>query len=134
MPNPVIHFEVVTKNPKAAIEFFNAAFDWNIDTQHPGSGSNGVPVYFYVAPNGDMPPSEGINGGVGGTPDGYGGHVTFYVSVDDVGAALDKIESLGGTRMIGPDRVPDGPTIGLFKDPQGNTIGLVDVAPAEQGT
>ncbi len=28
--------------------------------------------------------------------------------------------------MMGPDKVPNGPVIGLFRDPEGHTIGLVD--------
>jgi predicted enzyme related to lactoylglutathione lyase len=67
----------------------------------------------------------GIAGGIGGVPEGYDGHVTFYVEVDDVGQALDKAEELGGQKMMGPDQVPEGPVIGLFVDPQGHTIGLV---------
>jgi hypothetical protein len=58
-------------------------------------------------------------------PEGYDGHVTFYVEVDDVGQALGKVEELGGKKMMGPDQVPEGPVIGLFVDPQGHTIGLV---------
>jgi predicted enzyme related to lactoylglutathione lyase len=27
--------------------------------------------------------------------------------------------------MMGPDQVPNGPVIGLFTDPQGHVIGLV---------
>ena len=56
---------------------------------------------------------------------GYPGHVTFYVEVPDVEAALAKAESLGGTRTMGPDQVPDGPVIGLFQDPDGNSVGVV---------
>jgi uncharacterized protein len=52
--------------------------------------------------------------------------VTFYVEVPDVGAALEKAESLGGTRMMGPDNMPEaGIQIGLFTDPEGHMIGLV---------
>ena len=41
-------------------------------------------------------------------------------------AALQKAESLGGTRMMGPDEVPGvGITIALFTDPEGHVIGLV---------
>ena len=43
-----------------------------------------------------------IGGGVGTGPDGYEGHVTFYIAVPDVEAALAKAESLGGTRVMGP--------------------------------
>ena len=126
MPNPVVHFEIVTSDPDAQIDFFRLAFDWKIDPQVAGTGVN-IPKYFPVMPNGDMPPSKGINGGIGGNPEGYPGHVTFYVGVQDVGASLEKIESLGGTRMMGPEQVPNGPIIGLFKDPQGHAIGLVQI-------
>jgi len=45
--------------------------------------------------------------------------------VPDVEAALAKAESLGGTRMMGPDKVMDTIEIGLFNDPEGHTIGVV---------
>ena len=66
----------------------------------------------------------GIGGGVGNAPEGYDGHVTFYIEVPDVEAALAKAESLGGTRMMGPDKVMEGVEIGLFLDPEGHTIGV----------
>jgi predicted enzyme related to lactoylglutathione lyase len=53
------------------------------------------------------------------------GHVTFYVEVPDVEAALAKAESLGGSRMMGPERVMDQIEIGLFNDPEGHLIGVV---------
>jgi predicted enzyme related to lactoylglutathione lyase len=62
---------------------------------------------------------------VGEAP-GYDGHVTFYVEVPDAEAALAKAESLGGKRMMGPDQVPGGPRIGLFEDPDGNTVGVIE--------
>jgi predicted enzyme related to lactoylglutathione lyase len=124
MPNPVVHFEIMSKDPAALNAFYRNAFDWNIDAQ-PVSGGSGVAEYFMVRPDGSPEPKVGINGGFGGTPEGYDGHVTFYVAVDNVGEALDKIEKLGGTRMIGPDQVPNGPVIGIFTDPQGHAIGLV---------
>jgi predicted enzyme related to lactoylglutathione lyase len=65
-------------------------------------------------------------GGVGTAPEGYDGHVTFYVAVDDVEAALAKAESLGGSRMMGPDVIPEvNIEIGLFTDPEGHVIGVV---------
>ncbi len=60
----------------------------------------------------------GIGGGIGPGPDGYAGHVTFYVEVPDVEAALVKAESLGGSRMFGPDVVTEGVEIGQFSDPR----------------
>jgi predicted enzyme related to lactoylglutathione lyase len=55
----------------------------------------------------------------------YPGHVTIYVQVPDVEEALVKAEELGGTRMMGPDQPPGGPTIGLFTDPEGHVIGVL---------
>jgi hypothetical protein len=45
----------------------------------------------------------GIPDGVGGGT-GYDGYAVFYVGVPDVEAALQKAESLGGTRRIGLKR------------------------------
>jgi predicted enzyme related to lactoylglutathione lyase len=67
----------------------------------------------------------GIGGGIGTAPEGYPGHVTFYVEVPDVEAALRQAESLGGKRITGPDQVPDGPVIGQFADPEGHVVGVV---------
>jgi uncharacterized protein len=124
MPHPVVHFEIISKDPVTLNAFYREAFDWNIPAE-PVAGGTGVPDYYMVLPDGEQPPKAGINGGFGAAPEGYDGHVTFYIAVDDVGAALDRVERLGGTRMMGPDRVPNGPVIGLFMDPQGHTIGLV---------
>jgi predicted enzyme related to lactoylglutathione lyase len=68
----------------------------------------------------------GIGGGVGEGPEGYPGHVTFYIEVPDVGASLDQVEELGGTKMMGPDTPMEGLTIGLFSDPEGHVVGLVE--------
>jgi uncharacterized protein len=45
--------------------------------------------------------------------------------VPDVEEALQSAERLGGSRMMGPDKVMDALIIGLFKDPEGHTIGVL---------
>jgi predicted enzyme related to lactoylglutathione lyase len=67
----------------------------------------------------------GIGGGVGQGPEGYEGHVTFYVAVPDVEDALQKAESLGGTRVMGPEKIMDMVELGMFKDPEGHVVGVV---------
>ena len=52
------------------------------------------------------PSRKSVNGGIGGGKDGYSGHVTFYVEVPDLEAALSKIEGLGGGTVMPPDQVP----------------------------
>ena len=67
----------------------------------------------------------GIGGGIGTGPEGYAGHVTFYVEVPDVEASLAKAESLGGKRIMGPEQVMGQIELGLFTDPEGHVIGVV---------
>ena len=68
----------------------------------------------------------GIGGGVGQGPEGYGGHVTFYVAVPDVEEALQKAESLGGKRVMGPEDIMGMVVLGQFTDPEGNLVGVVN--------
>lgn len=116
MPNPVVHFEVLGKDAEALQSFYGQAFDWKLDPV--------MPTYAMVATGGEGT----IAGGVGATPDGSEGHVTFYVEVDDLAAALEKIEGAGGRTIQPPMDVPEGPTIALFADPEGHVIGLVKSA------
>jgi uncharacterized protein len=121
MEQPVIHFEVIGADGDKLRSYYSQLFGWEF-------GDPIGPTNYAVTPrnaneNGN---AAGIGGGVGTAPEGYGGHVTFYVQVPDVGAALDKAESLGGTRMMGPDEIPEvGITLGLFTDPEGHVIGVV---------
>ncbi len=119
MGQPVVHFEIVGKDGPALQSFYSELFGWTYDTKNPMS-------YGVVAREDNVTPDGvGIGGGVGQGPEGYPGHVTFYVEVPDVEAALAKAESLGATRMVGPDEVMEGLVIGLFTDPEGHTVGLV---------
>ena len=118
MGSPVVHFEVIGKDAAALQRFYKNAFDWEIGEPIPGS-----PVNYAIAhPNG----GGGIEGGIGGAMDGYPGHVTFYVAVNDLDTALAKIQGLGGTTTMPPEQVPGGPKIALFSDPEGHVVGLVE--------
>lgn len=117
MGNPVVYFEIMTKDASALREFYANAFGWQSRLTPGGSG-----VADYAVIHND----SGVDGGIGEVPEGYDGHVTFYVGVTSVEAALQKIEELGGTRMMS-ETIPGGPTIGLFRDPHGHTVGLVQI-------
>jgi predicted enzyme related to lactoylglutathione lyase len=119
MGQPVVHFEVVAKDAEKLKSYYSDLFGWEIDSNNPMS-------YGMVQREGNVnADGVGIGGGIGPAPEGYDGHVTFYVEVSDVEAALAKAESLGGTRMMGPAKPMDMVTIGLFSDPEGHIIGLV---------
>jgi predicted enzyme related to lactoylglutathione lyase len=116
MGQPVVHFEVIGKDGKKLQSYYAELFGWKIDVANPMN-------YGLVAAEG-----SGIPGGIGGGPEGYEGHVTFYVEVPDVEAALAKAESLGGTRIFGPDTIMEDVTLGQFSDPEGHVIGLTQAS------
>lgn len=111
MGNPVVHYEIRAKDADAARAFYAKLFGWAFP---PGA----EPGYTYV----DTGLEGGIPGGIGQAQSGTG-HVTFFVGVDDVSAALATAESLGGTIVLSATSVP-GVTFGLFADPEGHVIGV----------
>ena len=121
MGQPVVHFEILGKDGPALRSYYADLFGWKFDNSAPMD---------YGTVDGKDNGSEGnmsIGGGIGSAPEGYGGHVTFYVAVPDVEAALQKAETLGGSRMMGPETVMEGIEIGQFSDPEGHLVGVVKV-------
>jgi predicted enzyme related to lactoylglutathione lyase len=122
MGSPVVHFEVLGKDPERLMGYYAELFGWEIETQPNAPVSYGL-VQRYTDGDG-----RGIGGGIGGGPDGYDGHVTFYVGVPDVDEALANAERLGGTRLHGPDPVPGTDVVlGALADPEGHHIGVIQI-------
>ncbi len=122
MGQPVMHFEVAGQDGEKLQKYYSELFGWEIDASNPMK-------YGVVSREGNLgPEGEGIGGGISQAPEGYPGHTTFYVGVPDVEAALAKAESLGGTRVMGPETVMESIEIGLFNDPEGHLIGVVNSA------
>ena len=123
MGQPVVHFEIIGKDGERLRSYYSELFGWEIDADNPMN-------YGMIQRDGNTHADGlGIGGGIGTGPEGYDGHVTFYVEVPDVEAALAKAESLGGSRTMGPEKVTDEVEIGLFVDPEGRTVGVVKGAP-----
>jgi uncharacterized protein len=119
MGAPVVHFEIIGTDGAKLQAYYAELFGWEIDAGNPMS-------YGIVSRAGNVKADgTGIGGGVAAGPDGYGGHVTFYAEVPDVEAALAKAESLGGTRLMGPEKVMEGVELGQFADPEGHVIGVL---------
>jgi predicted enzyme related to lactoylglutathione lyase len=119
MGQPVVHFEIIGKDGDKLKSYYAELFGWEIN-------SDNEMGYGVVQRDGNTnADGAGIGGGVSVGPEGYDGHVTFYIQVPDVEAALAKAESLGGSRVMGPDKVMDALEIGLFNDPEGHLVGVV---------
>jgi predicted enzyme related to lactoylglutathione lyase len=125
--NPVVHFEIIGKNPERLRSYFGELFGWQFDTSAQVAEAVSEPTNYGFIDRATTPDGTGIPGGVGGGG-GYESHVLFYVGVPDVEAALREAERLGGKRQLGPERAPTGLVVGHFTDPEGNLIGVAGPA------
>lgn len=119
MPQPVVHFEIIGHDPAALRGYYAELFNWAFDTDSPVA-----PSVSEAGNYGFVNSTVGIPGGVGGGA-AHAPHTVFYVGVPNVEAALLKAESLGGIRVMGPERNPAGHlVVAHFTDPEGNLVGL----------
>jgi predicted enzyme related to lactoylglutathione lyase len=110
MAGPIVHLEITGQDGEKLQKFFSDLFGWQLNADNP--------MNYGMAQL-----SDEIGAGVGPAQDGTGAAL-FYIGVDSVADSLGKAESLGGKTVMGPMDVPDGPTIGIFTDPEGHVVGL----------
>lgn len=123
MGHPVVHFEVIGRDPARLRDYCGDLFGWAFDTSGPVA-----PSISEAGGYGFTQPDTGIPGGVGGGA-AQAPHVLFYVGVPDVAAALERAERLGGRRTLDPERAPGRDlVVAQFTDPEGNLIGLAGPA------
>lgn len=109
----IVHWEIQAQDPSRLHEFYGDALGWDID-------ANNDMKYGMVASGGP----SGINGGIGGSPS-PGSRVLVYAQVASIPAVLERIESLGGRTLM--PRTDIGPVVmGLYQDPEGNVMGLIE--------
>jgi uncharacterized protein len=115
MANPFVHVELSSTDPVKAKDFYGELFDWKLEDVEMGPDA----TYTMIQPG------EGTGGGmmkqmVPGAPSAW----LAYVLVDDVEAATEKAESLGGTVMKGVTEVPGMGWFSIIVDPTGAALGL----------
>jgi hypothetical protein len=127
MPQPVVHFEVIGKDPDSLRRYYGDLFGWSFDTPSPVAKEvSDADSYGFL----DLVTADdgtGIRGGIGGG-ESYDSHAVFYVGVENVDAALLRAERLGGTRVMGPAMSPNGLVVGHFRDPDGTLIGVAGIS------
>ncbi|MGW2149997.1 VOC family protein [Nonomuraea bangladeshensis] len=105
-------FDISTPDAPRARRFYQELFGWTVNAIDE--------TYALVGGDGDRPA-----GGIGQAgPDSPYTGVVVYFAVDDVEAALERAESLGGSRVMEPAPTPMG-RIAVFADLDGNRVGLV---------
>jgi uncharacterized protein len=124
MGNPVVHWELMSKDPAGIASFYEKLFDWKI--QH-------VPELNYRMV--DTGGEGGINGGIL-KPDREGpdpknpwpSNMVFYINVDDLAKFRKKVVAAGGKIHVEHQDVPGMGAFSLFTDPDGRMMGLWQAA------
>jgi predicted enzyme related to lactoylglutathione lyase len=114
MAHPVMWFEVLGRDGGRLQQFYGDLFGWTFDVIQP--------INYGVAKTGDL---RGISGGVGQTSPGTQSWVTFYTETPDVTASLERAVALGG-KVVMPRTVLPDVILGIFEDPEGHVLGLVE--------
>src|SRR5262245_39770889 len=113
MRHPVMWFEVLGKDAVKLSQFYTKLFGWAFE---------GDPASYGMITK----PDRGIPGGVGRAAiPGTREWVTFYVETPDITKSLADAERLGGKIVLARTALPDV-TLGIFEDPEGHAIGLLE--------
>jgi hypothetical protein len=113
MPNPVMHFELIAKDPATLRMFYGALFDWT-EEDYPEA------AYTILKHNS----GHGVDFAIGAEGNGLSAGPTPYVAVDDVDAYLSKAKSNGARVVQEPYDVEGMGRFAAFSDAEGNRIGL----------
>ena len=129
MGNPVMFFEIASKQGELLRDFYRDLFDWTIlpfDWSIPHFPND----IFAIDPTPPPLEDKGIKGHIYPLSDDmdFSNRVSIFIQVEDLQETLEKIESHGGKTLVPPQVLPDGlGSIAMFLDPSGNVVGLHQV-------
>ncbi len=107
MIRPIVFFDIAGDDDSALRSFYASIFGWQPDR----SGQFSIEVESPLRAAIRRDPAE----------------KRIYVGVPDVAAALADIERSGGSVDAARFEVPGVAVLGLFRDPAGNPMGLVEM-------
>ena len=111
---PVVEWQMLAKDPEAAVSFYGGLFDWTID-------SNNALGYRRVSTGG----IGGINGGIWPSPPQGHDLVQLFIGVESVHEYHKRAEQMGAKTIVPPQKLPDGDELAIMLDPSGVPFGLV---------
>ncbi len=112
MGKPVVHFEIGCRDKEASRAFYSAAFGWGTEPYGP---------FAYKFDTGSERGIQGFTTALGHEPHQY---VKIYIEVDDIGAQVSLIESLGGKVVVPEVSIPGSGSFAWCEDVEGNGFGL----------
>lgn len=107
MAFPIVFFDIAGEDVSVLQKFYAEVFDWQSDEQ----GSFSVPVAGPMNATLRQDPNE----------------KRLYIGVPDISVKLSDVSANGGTVEVERFEVPGVVVLGLFRDPAGNPMGLVEM-------
>jgi predicted enzyme related to lactoylglutathione lyase len=113
----IVHVELSARDRKALGQFYSQVFGWEL--QH----MDEMNYTTFTA-------GDGVGGGFNPiTAENPAGTITIYIGTDDIAASLSAVEQAGGTILVKETEIPNTGWFGMFRDPQGNMVGLYKANP-----
>jgi predicted enzyme related to lactoylglutathione lyase len=111
----IVHWELMGPDGDKLAAFYGELFGWNL-----------APSPGFDAYNMTTEEETGIGGAIGQGNENMPQYQTIYIQVDSVEEHLGKAEGAGGTTVVPRTVVPGMVAFGLFTDPAGNLVGVVE--------
>ncbi len=113
----IVHIEFSAKDRKGLSKFYANVFGWQVED---------IEQMDYTT----FKAGDGLGGGFFPvTETMVPGTTIVYIGTDDVTASLKAVEKAGGTIVVPESEIPNMGKFGLFRDPQGNMVGLYKALP-----
>jgi predicted enzyme related to lactoylglutathione lyase len=112
MSNPVLHWQILSRNPEATASFYGDLFGWQVSAANQ--------LHYREVKTGSLP------GGIWPVAPGEGHPmVQLFVGVPDVAAHVAKATALGAKVIVPPQQLPDGDEMAILLDPDGLPLGIM---------
>lgn len=113
--NPIVHWELMGPDGDAMKTFYSTIFDWKF--QSPPGFEN-----YHMTDAEDL----GVGGAVGQGMEDMPAYAAIYVQVESIDSTLEKVEKAGGKTVVPRTVIPDTVVFGMFHDPAGNLVAVVE--------
>ena len=117
-PGTMTWNELRTTDDKTAADFYSQLFGWNLDPRPMGDGNNYTIVKVGERSNGGIVPMTQDD-------DDASPQWTVYFTVEDIEAAAERVDRLGGNVLVTPFEAPNG-KFSIVQDPQGAVFALFE--------
>lgn len=107
MSQPIVFIDIAGPDDEQLGDFYAAVFDWQLDADKKFAAPAATPIHGAIRKD----PAE----------------KRLYIGVADVAEYLTRIENAGGSVDVPRFEVPGVVVLGLFRDPAGNPMGLVEM-------